>query len=776
MDIAGRFPLPSHARRPGLAARLALGALLGGVLGNVGPPGLAAGLALAWLACLAAGRYRLALTLGVVALAAVQVLLARGAILPEGLSRADLAVQARVLAVSDDDAVTRLRLAVDDCRPLASPRPACDGLARVRVSWYDAPPLAVDDVWRLTLRLRPPVGFANPDAFDYGAWLWREGIGATGYVRDAPAPERLVAGGAGLRQQALGFLDGHVADPLGRRWLAALTLGASQRLDDADWELLNATGTTHIMVISGLHVGLIATLVLWLARAAARLLTPGRWRMAVWPWWCAGAAAIGYAGLAGLQPPAMRAMIMTLVGLWVASGRHAPGPWQGWWLALALVVLADPLALWRPGLWLSFVAVGLLILIWQGRDRPRGPRGWLVALLRTQALLAPLMAAAVLVAFDRLAPAAPLVNLIAVPLVGSLLVPAGLTGWALAWWPSLAALCWQGFSAAAHLVHAGLERVMQWVPLWHPPGWEAWPVALALVALTALWALPGVARTLRWIGSLSLLMMVSTLAPSGIAPGVLRVRVHDVGQGQLLELRTAHHRLLYDTGPRFGSGFMPLTTLWPAGQRFDAVIVSHSDRDHAGGIPALEQDHRVARWYAPGVTPLGVEVQPCRAGRHWRWDGVDFRFLWPRGDPAGFDDNDRSCVLLAQTAGQRLLVSGDASATVEAQLADALPGPVNVLVAGHHGSLSSSSPPWVTATRPHHVVFSAGRDNPHHHPRDAVVRRYRQAGSCLWNTALDGAVTFWLGGSHDPEVSAQRPPVGWRESVEGRCHTVESPH
>lgn len=775
-DIAGPFHSLSQGRRPGLAIWLALGATLGGVLGGIGPPGLAAGLGIAWLACLAAGRYRLALTLGVVALAAAQVLLARGAILPDGLSRADLAVTARVLSASKEDGFTRLRLAIDDCRPLSHPRPACDGLERVRTSWYDAPPLAEGDVWRLTLRLRPPAGFANPGAFDYGAWLWREGIGATGYVRDAPAPERLVAGRPGLRELALGFLDRHVADPLGRRWLAALTLGASQRLEDADWDLLNATGTTHIMVISGLHVGLIATLMLWLARGTTRLVMPGRWRMAVWPWWCAGAAAIGYACLAGLQPPAMRAMIMTLIGLWVASGRHAPGPWQGWWLAFALVVLVDPLALWRPGLWLSFVAVGLLILAWQGRDRPRGPRGWLRALLRTQVLLAPLMAAAVLIAFDRLAPAAPLVNLIAVPLVGSLLVPLGLAGWMLAWWPPLATLCWQGFSAVAHLVHAGLEDIMQRVPLWHPPSWELWPVALALAVLTALWALPGVAKAPRGIGSLALLLMVPTLSPVVIAPGMLRVRVHDVGQGQLLELRTAHHRLLYDTGPRFRSGFMPLTTLWPAGQRFDAVIVSHSDRDHAGGIPALEQEHRVATWYAPGVTPLGIAVQPCRAGRHWRWDGVDFRFLWPRGDPSGFDDNDRSCVLLVETAGQRLLVSGDASATVEAHLIDTLPGPASMLVAGHHGSLSSSSPAWVTATQPHHVVFSAGRDNPHHHPRDAVVRRYRQAGSCLWNTALDGALTFWLGGSHDPEVSAQRPPVAWRESVGGRCHTVESPH
>ncbi len=492
------------------------------------------------------------------ALSAGQVLLARGAQLPQGLSRADLTAQVRIISLSDEGRFTRLRLAIENCRPLESERPGCAALDHVRVSWYDPPALTVNDRWRLTLRLRPPAGFANPDTFDYGAWLWREGIDATGYVRDSPSPHRLAVGEPGLREAALGYLDRHVADPLARRWLAALTLGAAERLDSADWELLNATGTTHIMVISGLHVGLMAALVLGLTRGLARLITPRRWRLTTWPWWCAAAAAIGYAGLAGLEPPALRAMIMTLVGLWVASGRHAPGPWQGWWLALAVIVLLDPLALWRPGLWLSFVAVGLLILIWQGRTRPSGGRGWLVALLRSQCLLAPLMAAAVLLAFDRLAPAAPVVNLLVVPLVGSLMVPLGLAGWLLAWLPPLAEGVWQLFALLAQALHALLAWCMSVMPLWQPPAWQAWPLALGLILLASLWALPGVARTPRWAGSVALLLMGVTLTPPSIATGTLQVRVQDVGQGQLLALRTAHHRVFSTPG----RAFVPASCRW----------------------------------------------------------------------------------------------------------------------------------------------------------------------------------------------------------------------
>ncbi|MGC3871972.1 DNA internalization-related competence protein ComEC/Rec2 [Halomonas sp. GXIMD04776] len=756
----------------GLAAPLAMAAMLGAAMGVLTPPGLFAVICIGLLGTLAASRYGLALLILLLALSATQVLLARGSILPPGLAGTDLAVTARISELNDEEGSKRLRLSLTSCHSIEQARLACDRLDQVRVSWYDAPVLEIGEHWALTLRLRPPGGFANPHTFDYAAWLWREGIDATGYVRSAPAPRRLQASHDTFRKQALAYLERHVSDELSRRWLAALTLGASERLDQEDWALLNASGTTHLMVISGLHVGLVAAFMLMLARGAARLATPQRWRMVAWPWWSAAAAAVGYAWLAGLEPPALRAMIMTLVGLWVASGRHAPGPWQAWWLALAIIVLVDPLALWRPGLWLSFIAVGLLILAWQGRSRPAGWRGWCAALLRSQCLLAPLMAAAVLLAFDRVAPAAPLINLLAVPVIGSLMVPLGLAGWLLAWIPPLAEICWWFFAILAHGIQTSLHAVVAWSPLWHPEPWQTLPIALGLILLTAFWVLPGLSKALRWSGSTLLMALAFNLTPPTLADGQLRVRVQDVGQGQLIELRTSRHRLLYDSGPRFRSGFMPLTTLWPAGQYFDGVIVSHGDNDHAGGVAALVEEHRVERWWSPGAEPLGVPDSSCRAGESWRWDGVAFRFLWPEGDPAKLERNDRSCVLLVEAGGQRLLISGDAGDAVEARLVGELENDIQILIAGHHGSRTSSSADWVAATRPHHVIFSAGRGNAHGHPHAEVVRRFRDAGSCLWNTAEDGAITLDLGSAASTDVVTQRPIPG--AGVEGGCLAVES--
>ncbi|MCB8889755.1 DNA internalization-related competence protein ComEC/Rec2 [Vreelandella malpeensis] len=681
--------------------------------------------------------------------------------LPAGLAGEDLQVQVRVLTAEREADITRLTLAIQRCRAGAN-LPRCDALGRVRVSAYQDHPYAAGERWQLTLRLRAPHGFANPSSFDYAAWLWREGIHATGYVRATPSPRRLEAARPTLRTLALERLDRAPLEPRTKRWLAALSLGDSSQLTQEDWALLNATGTTHLVVISGLHVGLVASFVLLACRLIARLVTPLSWRLRAWPWWAAGAACIGYALLAGMGPPALRAMVMTLLGLWVLGGRHAPGPWQAWWLALVIVVALDPLAAWRPGLWLSFVAVAWLIVIWQGRTRPVGIKGWGYALVRTQLLLAPLMAAAVLIAFGRVAPGAPLVNLLAVPFVSLVMVPLALLGWLGAALPGVGDALWWGFGQSLGLFRWLLDATLALAPLWQPSAALRYPLAAAwlLVALCF-----GLAFVPGWLRAISLAVagfLPFAHVPEALPPAALRVTVHDVGQGQLVELESARRRMLYDTGPRFRSGFMPLESLWAPGRHFDRVLVSHADSDHAGGVAALRREHQVAQWLAPRGETLAVEHRHCAQGVEWREDGIDYRVLWPLPGLNALSPNERSCVLEVRIGEHRLLITGDAGSDSERRFLGALEGRVDVLVAGHHGSNTSSGIQFVRATEPRHVVFSAGRGNAFGHPTDAVVRRFRAVGSCLWNTAHDGALTFVLRAGEDLEVSPQRAPGGGR--------------
>ncbi|WP_311947933.1 DNA internalization-related competence protein ComEC/Rec2 [Halomonas piscis] len=754
-------------RRAGLAWPLAAAALGGAGAGAAGVvdnyPLLAAavpGVALL-LAGLTGRRYPLwPLLLGAWLLTWGGVLQEQASRLPPGLSGVDLGVSARVIEADDSAGIPRLLLSVDRCRaPPGLPR--CDRLGKVRVSVYGEAPMRRGERWQMTLRLRPPHGFRNPGAFDYQAWLWREGLHATGYVRQSPAPVRTDAAAPSLKPRALSFIDRHAGDAATRRWLAALTLGESSRLTRDDWNLLNASGTTHLVVISGLHVGLVAGFGLWLSRAGARRLTPWNWRLRLWPWWAAAGCALGYALLAGLTPPATRALVMALVGLWALAGRHAPGAWQAWWLAMAIIAISDPLAVWRPGFWLSFVAVGWLIVIWQGRRRPTGWRGWLWALCRSQLLLAPIMAAAVLLAFGRVAPLAPLINLAAVPWMSMIMVPLALLGWLAAPLPYASEALWWLFGLTLDLLRGLLELAVTAAPLWEPPIGQIAAVAAALGLVALCWGLPAVARELRTLSLMLMLLAVVTVSPPALPEGALRVRIHDVGQGQLIELRTRHSRTLYDTGPRFRSGFMPLAGLWPPGQRFDRVIVSHRDTDHAGGIRALQEAHRVARWQAPAGDGVVAGQQPCRNGQRWQRNGVAFAHLWPPAKrPGELSPNDASCVLQVTAGKHRLLITGDVGARVERRLLSLVDAPVSVLVAGHHGSATSSGVQFVRSVAPRHAVFSAGRNNRFGHPVDRVVRRFRRQTSCLWSTAQDGALTFWLIPGEAVRVESEREVPG----------------
>ncbi|GAA3907161.1 DNA internalization-related competence protein ComEC/Rec2 [Halomonas cibimaris] len=758
-------------RRMGLALPLAAAALLGvglaatDIAGHY--PRLAGALPVA--AVLVAGlvgrrRPLWAIGLAVALLTAGSVIHEQARRLPAGLSGADLSVSARVIETSNRAGITRLRLAIRRCQAPAG-LPRCDELGNVRVSVYGEAPMRRGERWQMTLRLRPPHGFRNPGAFDYQAWLWREGIHATGYVRKHPAPVRIAPATAALKPGALAYIDRHTEDAVTRRWLAALTLGDSDALTQHDWQMLNASGTTHLVVISGLHVGLVAGFGLWLARALARRVSPANWRLRVWPWWFAGACAVAYAWLAGLSPPAVRAMVMALVGLWALAGRHAPGAWQAWWLAIAVIAICDPLAVWRPGFWLSFVAVAWLMVIWQGRRRPAGWRGWLWALCRSQLLLAPLMAAAVLLAFGRVAPLAPLINLLAVPWVSMVMVPLALLGWLAAPLPYASTLLWGLFGQALDLLRALLAFAVKLAPLWEPAAEQVTVLAVSLALAALCWGLPAVPRWLRAGSVLLVALMLAMPSSPALPDGALRVRVYDVGQGQLIELRTRRSRTLFDAGPRFRSGFMPLTTLWPPGQRFDRVIVSHADTDHAGGAAALARDHQVERWLAPLASTVTAERKPCRRGQRWQQDGVTFTHLWPpAGEPGELSANDRSCVLQVVAGEHRLLITGDVGARVERRLLTAADVPVSVLVAGHHGSATSSGVQFVRTAAPRHVVFSAGRDNRFGHPADAVVRRFREQQSCLWSTAHDGALTFWLVPGEPLRAQAERKVLR-----RGRC-------
>ncbi|WJW76777.1 DNA internalization-related competence protein ComEC/Rec2 [Thiohalobacter sp. IOR34] len=629
----------------------------------------------------------------------------------------------------------------------------------LRLSWYRAPlRLGAGDRWQFRVRLKRPRGFANPGGFDYGRWLRRQGFTATGYVRPSPDNRRLGAASGlpllKLRQHLLRQIDRALEGRAGQGVVTALALGQREGIDPAQWQRLRATGTAHLVAISGLHVGLLAGLGFLLGRGLWSRSSHLTRRLAAQRAGALSAIALAtaYALLAGFSIPTQRALLMvTLAGLVLLLGRPLrPMPLFG--TALLGVLLLDPHAVQDPGFWLSFTAVGLLLWAGLGRRGPRPPLPRLQALLRSSLLLTVGLAPVTALAFGQAAWLSPLANLLAIPWVTLLVVPLSLLGTALLGigveaGGTLLRLAAGGFEA--------LDRVLGWLAAL--PGAAGWlpppePVALLLAVTGVLWLAAPRGFPGRWVAGLLLLPLL-LLRPPQPPPGHAWFSLLDVGQGLAAVVRTRNHVLVYDTGPRFASGFETGSAvlrpfLLQAGLRaVDLLIVSHGDNDHIGGARGLTRSLPVYQVISSVPQRLDWRrAARCDRPRRWSWDGVGFELIHPAGRRR-WRGNNASCVLRVVAAdGQALLLPGDIEAAAERALLHGTADlGADLLVVPHHGSRTSSTAAFIERVGPRYALFAVGYRNRFGFPRPEIAARYRQRGIRLLDTATAGAIHFRLG-------------------------------
>jgi len=633
---------------------------------------------------------------------------------------------------------------------------------KFRLTWFGADPAPrIGDVWQLEIRLWRPRGLSNPGVFDYETWLFRERVGATGYVVAGHRNRRLRSDAGGrvdaARKAFVERLETLSADDEAAAVIAAIAAGARHRISDAQWRRYARSGTSHLMAISGLHVGLAAAAAYWLMLvlgAVARLRGNNR-SVALLASLLAAAA---YAAITGLAVPARRATLMLLLLVVVLLRGREPAPFALLGASCMLVVVLDPLATLAAGFKLSFAA--MLLLLWHAARRDvtgtcpiivRAGRRCLQLASVQLFLLLGLLPLTVLI-FGRIAIAAPVVNLVAVPLFSAVTVPLALSGLVLS--PVAAPVGDAALEVAALSVQL-IERLIG-IALSLPHAsaatatvtgvaWFFLVLVLAWVVLPPGW--PG--RHVAWLAAAA----IAGFRVDGPPAGCVDARMLDVGQGQAIVLRTRAHVMLYDTAaaapgrPSLAERVvLPYLRAQGVG-RVDRLIVSHADADHAGGLADILAAVAVGDVLAgePGEHP-GVAARACRQGETWHWDGVEFRILHPprRGSPPG---NDASCVLAIDASGARLLLTGDISAAVERDLAALSAVDVDVIQVPHHGSDTSSSPGFVAAVSADLALVSAGYRNRWGLPRPDVVRRWRASGAELGVTAADGAIGVRLCGA-----------------------------
>ena len=693
--------------------------------------------------------------------------------LPADWEKRDVTVTGRIVDLPlHEPRRTRFEFRVDD--DAAQPAPLRGRL--LRLAWYDelAEPrkvLGAGQRWRFQARVRAPRGLRNPGGPDAEKYALMQRLGATGYLRDPHQARRLSAAGGlpGWREAICDRIAARVDSPASR-FVRALALGDTRGLDDRDWSVLRANGLTHLIAISGFHVGLVAGFFALFAHGLW-WLWPGLGRRIPASVAAGFAAMLGglmYAAAVGFALPTVRTWLMIAV---VAGLRMSRRPWHAFdalALAAIAVLLADPLAMLGAGFWLSFMGVAWLLWCLPEHTVASGWRERLRGFVSAQGVASLGLLPLTVMLFGEASLAGPFANLLAVPWWSLLVVPLALIGTGLealhagagefAWrW---AAACFQpGWPLFEAFADSGLAL------LWLPEGrWFALPLAL----LGAFWLLlprgvPGKA--------LAALLWLPLLWPERRLPAIGEVElvVIDVGQGLSVLVRTANHALLFDAGPALREGFdagerAVLPALRALGvRRLDRAIASHADNDHAGGLAAVLRAFPVGASPA-GTSPAGavlappqaegealggIPTRPCQAGDGWDWDGVRLRFLHP---PLHFPylRNESSCVLRIESRHGAALLSGDIGEVVERDLVRraVLAGDrslrADVVLVAHHGSGDSSDPSFVEATGARHALVSSGHGNRFGHPRAEVLERWRRAGAQTRNTAAEGALRVAL--------------------------------
>jgi len=715
------------------------------------------------LRCVVAGASGLCLGLAVSAWHAERLLEAR---LPAHCERLPLLVRGVVSELprrggSGERQWQRLRLELDAILP-----GHCAGPRRALLSVYEPIGVQPGELWEFQVVPRVPWGTANPAGFNAAAWYARERIDMVGSVRSGGArrlraPAGLTTVHQRLRARMVQALDAQLGEGPAAALLRALVVGDRSAIDERLWRELQAWGVTHLLVISGLHIALVAAAGLYCGRVLGRLGLLFGWAHATrWcPTLCALLCALAYTALAGFSAPTVRALVMSACFLLASVlGRHARSG-RNLLLAAWVLLLCNPMLALGGGFWLSFGAVAALLWL-LGWSEPASR--WRTT-LRVHGYMSLAMLPLGALWFQGGSLLALPANLVAAPLVGFWVVPLALLGAVCLWClPALSDWCWQAAAWPLLLLLEGFTRVAEQGSAFGYLALAPGPLGLgcALIAV-ALQALP-LPRSLRWF---SLVLLLPLILPDRSAPPwQAQLSVLDVGQGTAVVLRSAGHTLVYDTGGGDPHGANhALRSVLPflrqqGVRRVDDLIISHADTDHSAGTAALLKQMPVQRIHLGELLDAAPAGRLCRAGRRWQWsENVEFLTL-TAGRPSALEGNAASCVLRVDVAGLRFLLTGDLGVEGERELVRYWRDELRAdwLLVGHHGSATSTATAFLRWVRPRIAVLSHARANAFGHPHPQVLKRLHQADVLVHSTAVRGALHYTVYPDGRLRVHAER--------------------
>lgn len=617
---------------------------------------------------------------------------------------------------------------------------ACTFPVRLSMRYYQTHPLvSIGDTVEVLVTLRALSSQLNRGLIPDQAFNAARGLHARGIVKQlrirVPASKHSVAA---LRTRLATHIEKIHAASRVKAVMQALLLGMGNEVQTVDWQHFKMLGLAHVMVISGLHIGLVFLIARMLCVSLLRAssldaVAVNRLGMVL-----GLVAASIYALIAGLSLPAVRALCMVFM-------TQIPGllGWRtrpGWVLAAILILLLghNPFSALSSSLWLTMGATYAVLTLSEAlSDYP-----WWLRAMTLQLAMSVIMAPMTVFWFGTVsfwgvvgnATAAPLMTLVAVPAllaggVQDVLIPDAQNSF------------WSLCAVVLRVTLALMEGLAVAMP-------SCGFIELAITTYEFLCLCLLIVFLFRVQGVLprlggTLIVLFALWAPALRPPAQARLQMLDVGQGTAILFSEGNEHLLYDTGAPFGSDSTQASRVILPKLRQQAVdglthlVVSHRDVDHSGGMRSVVTKLKVdSHW--------GFGGQRCRAGQRLPWSGAAVIDVLNGSGWEVSNSNASSCVLRIRFAAQTILLAGDIPASTERELVRYWGQGVkaDVLAVAHHGSKTSSAWSWLKWVRPRWALISAGFDNRFGHPHSGVVNRLLLSGTEILDTRAHGGISI----------------------------------
>lgn len=623
-------------------------------------------------------------------------------------------------------------------------QPPVLALRKVRITAQPEMVLAAGYCTEAEFRLRQPLGRLIPGGFNVTRYYFTQRVDALATLvkvhRVYPKPTFPTR----LYQRA----ENEFQQPEALGVWAALALGWSKALEEPLAELFEQNQIKHLMVVSGMHVGMVGAWGIFFATWLTRLPGWQRVKPEVLRWAMVTLSSGAFVALTGFGFPAIRAWVMLVVPLSLRALGYRLAFTQVLAIAAVTITVWQPQAWMDSGAWLSFGLVAVLVRLserWQRSDVPV----WQLILRLQLALAVFMIPVGALMGFDWHPLSVP-INLVMIPLVTAVVLPWSLL---ILVWPSLA---W--VSGYEWLVLKGIS-VLEVLAAWHGDAliWN-W-AELGVMAVGLGWVSSQfIAIRYRWLAIP--LVAVLWFTPKHLpSPDGFRMTMLDVGHGEAILLEWPESTWIYDTAGQWSDGRSVAEERLAAwfkrrGVELDGIIVSHADLDHAGGV-----GWAVRQW--PHADRLAGEPEAvARLSASSGWENchlmtdqpaLPFRVL-PVPDVFRSSANDHSCVIAIEASQGRVLITGDAGRLIEYWLLQRYPQvfPVGIQVIGHHGSHTSSARDFLNASPDALMMVSSGDRAAPRWPSAPLLSYLQTTDRSLLNTAERGTL----------EVTAQAD--GWR--------------